>query len=203
MDEELDGLLPQELQAPERRIEAIPPGHRAASHFYSAEAVVDLMLARPGLYLKEYAQIIGRSPVWLRTIMNTDSFRAQYHAKAGRVVDPLIQEEVKNRFDTMLKRSLEVLQEKMERPAQDIPDNLVLKAIELGAKANSVGGFSSAPPAPAPTLSAEERLAKLANGLTSIGAKLAGEVIDVQSRDVTQKAPPAHSASAVNQAARA
>lgn len=175
-------------QIPAQATDALVPGS-PRKHFkdYSHDALIDLMIARPGATAKDLAAAFDRTPEWVRMIARTDAFRARFALRNAGVVNPLLEDEVKARFEAALNRSLEVLQQKLERPADQIPDGLLLKAIELGAKAGSVGGFSNAPIAPPPTSTSEERLAKLAANLTGIGASLAGGVVDVQSREI----PPA------------
>ncbi len=172
---------------------ALPRQH---CHFYTHDALIDLMIARPGLFRHELAAHFGRTTVWLKNVMSADSFRAKYHARVGEMVDPLLQDGVKTRFDVMLNRSLEVLQAKLEKPADQVSDGLVLKAIELGAKAGAIGGFGQvAPPASNTAAEAEERLRRLHANLTGIGAQLAGEIVDVAV--VERKAEPANGQSPV------
>lgn len=165
------------------------PTTRQACHFYTHDALIDLMIARPGLYRHELAAHFGRTTVWLKLVMGSDAFRAKYHARVGQVVDPLLEDQVKARFDTMLTRSLEVLQQKLEKPADQVSDGLVLKALELGAKAAAVGGFGAGLVPPPPANDAEERLKRLAANLTGIGKQLAGEIIDVQVKEAPALGP--------------
>lgn len=161
-----------------------PPGGKRHFRDYSHDALIDAMIANPGATTKDFAAMFGRSPQWVRIVVRTDAFRARFSARNAGVADPLLEEEVKARFEGAMLRSLEVLAEKLEKPADQVSDALVLKAIELGAKAGSVGGFSNQPVAPPPREHPDERLRRLAANLTGIGAGLAGEVVDVQARDV-------------------
>lgn len=172
----------------------VPTGQRRHFKDYSHDALIDLMIARPGATAKDLAAAFGRTPEWVRMIARTDAFRARFALRNAEVVNPLMEDEVKARFDAALNRSLEVLQQKLERPVDQIPDGLLLKAIELGAKAGSVGGFSNAPVAPPPAQASEERLARLAANLSGIGAALAGGVVDVQSREIPPPPKPVNQA---------
>ena len=166
-------------------LESFIPG-QPRKHFkdYSHDALIDLMIARPGATAKDLAAAFDRTPEWVRMIARTDAFRARFALRNAGVVNPLLEDEIKARFDAALNRSLEVLQQKLERPIDQISDGLLLKAIELGAKAGSVGGFSNQPVATPPTQTSEERLTRLAANLTGIGANLAGNVVDVQAKEV-------------------
>jgi hypothetical protein len=78
----------------------------------------------------------------------------------------------------MLVVSLEKLQEKLSRPSADIPDQLLLKAVELGAKMKGEGGF--APPA-APM---ENRLDMLAERLLSLQSNIHRRIANEQAEEV-------------------
>lgn len=177
---------------------ALPPADpRAITHYgqHVHERIIELLIARPGIKQGEIAALLGRSSAWISTIMCTDAFKARMAARAGQLVDPMIQDEVKARFEAVARRSLELLQEKLARPVEHIPDSLLLKAVELGAKGYGVGGFSPHPPAAQVSGTAEERLAKLKSNLEGLGSQLAGEIVDVASRDIppdtrSEAAPP-------------
>lgn len=160
------------------------------------EAIIELLIARPGIKQGEIAARLGRSQPWVSTIMCTDAFKARLAARRVEIVNPLLGDEVLSRFgvqdhmEAMALQSLQLLQEKLSRPVDQVSDQLVLKAVELGAKGMGVGGFSSHPPAAAPVGSADERLKALAANLQGLGSQLAGEIVDVTSRDVPAAPAP-------------
>ena len=115
---------------------------------YSHEAVIDMIIAKPGISQNTMAAMFGYTPGWLSTVMGSDAFKARLAERREEIVDPALKMGLEERFRAMTEKSLEVLQAKLsEANVGSIPDNLVLRAAELGAKALGIGG--NAPPAPA------------------------------------------------------
>ena len=70
--------------------------------------------------------------------------------------------------------------EKLAQPASQIPDALVTKAIELGAKSLGLGG-NAPPPSP---VQATDRLDRLADRLTGLIRNTRGGIQDVEVREL-------------------
>jgi hypothetical protein len=117
---------------------------------YSHQAMADMLIADPTLSQNEIAAYFGRTPTWLSIVINSDAFQSYYAARKAEVLDPELIATVRERFQALTTRSLQVLQEKLMRPASEIPDNLALKAAELGAKSLGIGGNAPPPPPPNP-----------------------------------------------------
>ena len=149
---------------------------------YSHEAMIDLIVMRPGISQNELAQTFGYTPAWVSVVMSTGMFRAALAARREELVDPAIRATLDERFQAVVTRSLEVLQEKLSAPSLAIPDNLALRAAEMGAKALGLGG--NAPP-PAPAVS-EDHLSSLAERLIALQSKtrerISYEVQDVEAK---------------------
>lgn len=124
-------------------------------------ALIDMMIAQPTATAEQLAQKLGRTTTWVSLCRSSDMFREMYVERAKELADPILSADITERFDMMVARSVEVLNEKLARPAQDIPDNLALQAAALGAKVKGLGGFSSKAPGPpeAPLAGRIERLA--------------------------------------------
>ncbi len=134
---------------------------------YTHDAVIDQIIARPGISQGQLAQMFGYTQSWLSVVMSSDAFRERLAERRGEVVDPAITASVEERFRAVTLRSLEVLQEKLSQPAQNVPDNLALRAMELGARGLQVGGFGGAKIEVTQVSSGEDRLARLAERLGS------------------------------------
>ena len=146
---------------------------------YSHQAMVDLVLEDPTLSQNAIAAYFGRTPSWISTIFTSDAFKAQLEARRAEIVDPELRMSLRERFEALATQSLKVLQEKISRPADQVSDQLVLKAVELGAKALGIGGN-----APQQVLvTSEERLSSLAHRLIALRGGQ-GAVVDVESRQV-------------------
>jgi hypothetical protein len=134
---------------------------------YSHEALAEQILANPAATNIELGKVFGRTPTWVGLLRASGMFREFLIARHGEIVDPVLTASVEERLRMLTNRSLEVLNEKLQRPAQDIPDNLALAAAALGAKGLSVGGFSSKP-APPPEPPATNRIELLAERLVRL-----------------------------------
>lgn len=114
---------------------------------YSHQAMADMILENPAISQNEIAAAFGRTAGWISTIVTSDAFQCMLAARKAELIDPELVLSHRERFSALTTRSLQVLQEKLAKPVDQIPDNLVLRAVELGAKALSIGG-NAPPPAP-------------------------------------------------------
>lgn len=115
---------------------------------YSHDAVIDLIIANPGASQGAIAAKMGYTQSWLSTVMSSDVFKARLAERRAEIVDPALVTTVKERMEALASRSVEVLLEKLAVPATSVPDNLALRAAELGAKSMGLGqptfgGFTS------------------------------------------------------------
>lgn len=106
---------------------------------YHHAAMVDALVVNPQLTGNELAKMFGRTPAWISIVRNSDAFQALLARRTDELVDPLIKEEIEARFRTITQKSLERLQEKLEKPASALEDAFVLKAVELGMKSQGIG----------------------------------------------------------------
>ena len=115
---------------------------------YTHDAMVDLIVTNPAISQNELAEQFGYTPSWVSLVMSSDAFKERLAARKEELVDPAIRATLAERFDAVVTKSLEVLLEKLSKPVSAIPDNLALRAAELGAKALGLGG-NAVPVAPA------------------------------------------------------
>lgn len=115
---------------------------------YSHDAMIDMIIAHPGISQNQLAIQFGYTAAWVSTIMSSDAFKARLLNRREEIVDPALTMTLEEKFRGLTDRSLEVLAHKLSQPMQNIPDNLALRAAELGAKALGLGG--NAPPVVAP-----------------------------------------------------
>lgn len=133
---------------------------------YSHDACVEMILQNPWIHQNQLALIFGVTAGWMSTVMQTDAFQAKLAQRREELVDPVLRATLKERFQAVVAKSLEVLQEKLSKPnVNDIPDNLALRAAEMGAKSLGFGlpAAPAAPPAVSPSHLSElaERLVQL------------------------------------------
>ena len=157
---------------------------------YTHDAMIDLMIMRPEISQGDLANIFGFTEGWVSQVINSDMFQARLALRKEQVIDPTLRLTVTERFRAVTNRSLDILQEKLSKPASQVPDNLVLKAVEIGAKALAVGG--NAPPAPPST----DHLAGLADRLLALQSRARRQYLEVQDAEVLETQPRSHDAHA-------
>lgn len=105
---------------------------------YTHQDMIDCIIAHPGISQGELAARYGYTQAWVSQVMASDAFKAALAARRAELVDPTLQLSIEERFRGMAELSLQRLMQKLEAP--QVSDNVVLKAVELGAKALGVGG---------------------------------------------------------------
>jgi len=155
------------------------PSVRPPKMRYSHEAMARLILENPAIHQNQIAVEFGRSPSWVSTIITSDAFQAVYAGLQAELLDPELRLTLQERLKALTVQSLKVLQEKLSRPASEVPDNLALRAAELGAKSLGLGQ-----PQPSVIVASEDRLAALAHRLIALRGQPEQEIFDVESRQV-------------------
>lgn len=145
---------------------------------YTHDAMIDLVVANPWISQGELAERFGYTQTWVSIVFSSDAFKNRLEERRNELVDPTIRASIKERFDALVTRSLEVLQAKLSKPAEQVSDSLALKALELGARALNVGAQ-----APVMVVEPGARLTALAERLTALNAprvekEIKGEIID-------------------------
>lgn len=145
---------------------------------YSHADMIDFIIANPRVTQNDLAARYGYSVGWVSNVMASDAWQSALAARRAEICDPVLVASVEERFKGITLLSLERLKQKLEAP--QVSDNVVLRAVELGAKALGVGG--NAAPAVMPQ---GDHLAALANRLidlqSRVRASAAPEVVDVSS----------------------
>lgn len=118
-------------------------GDGIAKLAYSHEAMVDAMVAHPTISGGELARIFGMTESWISRIRSSNAFRERLRERAMELVDPILVATIEENFDAMVARSVEVLNEQLSAPAQNIDPQLALQCAALGAKARGYGGFGA------------------------------------------------------------
>jgi hypothetical protein len=131
---------------------------------YTHEDMIDFLIANPHVSQGQLAARYGYTQGWISNVMASDAWQARYAARRAELADPVVCATMEERFRGLTILSMQRLQEKLEAP--QVSDNVVLKAVELGAKALGVGG--NAPPPPP----AADHLAQLANRLIDLQSNI-------------------------------
>lgn len=132
---------------------------------YTHDAMVDLIITNPAISQNELARHFGYTAGWVSQIIASDAFQTRLAERAGQLIDPMIQTSVKQRFDALVLRSMELLQEKLNKQAHEVPDNLVLRTLEVASRA---AGYGAKVEVNKTELNVEVHLEHLGNNLTQL-----------------------------------
>jgi hypothetical protein len=104
---------------------------------YTHDAMIDVLISNPMISQNQLAAHFGYSPPWISRILRSDSFREALARRKAEVVDPLILQTLEAQFESLVERSLEVLQDKLNNgnPSADV----ALKALDIGSRALGYG----------------------------------------------------------------
>lgn len=153
-----------------------PPGTKRA---FSHEALMDAMMLNPRIDNKELAQIFGYSAAWIGTIVNSDAFRVALHRRKSEIIDPTLVATLEDHYRNMAIRSVQVITQKLNAPAEAVSDDLALRAAALGATM-----FKQT--APVPTAVPESSIDKLADRLIALQQGFRGtSLVEAQVIDAT------------------
>lgn len=104
---------------------------------WTHKLAIDLMIEHPEWTEKELAGYFGHTPSWVSMVVNSDAFQAKLAERRDEVLNPEVKASIEERFKVLAKNSLERLNSKLENP--NASDNLVLRSVELAAKALGLG----------------------------------------------------------------
>jgi hypothetical protein len=133
-DPELDSLM-----APSAPLPAVVGAKHPQKLNYSHAAMVDLIIANPGITQNALAAHFGYTAAWVSTIFASDVFQDALAERTKEIVDPALRATVETNFKAIVIRSQAILMEKLNSTAGCIPDNLALRALELSSRALGYG----------------------------------------------------------------
>lgn len=109
---------------------------------YSHDAMIDLIIAQPGVKQGEIAKHFGYTQAWVSRVMNSDAFLARLAERKNDLVDPAIALSVDERLRAVAAKSLDVVLEKLElTPTADFALEaaaMASKALGYGARQNNL-----------------------------------------------------------------
>lgn len=142
---------------------------------YSHDAMIDLIIADPGVHQNHLALAFGYSAAWVSRVMSSDAFQARLAERTSELVDPTIRQTVEERFKSLVIRSMEILAIKLNRPPEEIPDNLALRTLELSSRALGYG--AKEPPAPHVQVNMNVHLEEMGENLTKLLTRRKAELV--------------------------
>lgn len=106
---------------------------------YTHDGMINLIIANPAVSQNELARHFGYTASWISQIIASDAFQSRLAERTTELVDPMIRTSVEEKFKGLVLRSLEILAEKLNKPSDQIPDQLALRALEVASKAAGYG----------------------------------------------------------------
>lgn len=103
---------------------------------YTHDAMIDLIIANPAISQNAIAKHFGYTVPWVSRIFNSDAFQARLAERKSDLVDPLLLMSIDDRLSVIAKRSLDIVQEKLET-SQSL--DTAFKAAELSLKSLGYG----------------------------------------------------------------
>lgn len=103
---------------------------------YSHDAMIDLILANPGVTQNALAAHFGYSVPWVSRVVNSSAFQARLAERKTELVDPTIVMNLEEKLEIMAHQSIDILTEKLATVKN--PD-MAFKALELSTKALGFG----------------------------------------------------------------
>ena len=175
VDQELEAVL----AAARAKSEAVK--QPIAKVNYSHAAMIDLIITQPGISQNDIARYFGYTPAWISQVISSDACQSALAKRREEIVDPLMRETVETQFKALVARSLDILQQKLNRPALEIPDNLALRTLEIASRAAGYGVKDDTPPPNNTPAEVHIHLEQLGGGLVALlqRKKREADAIDV------------------------
>jgi hypothetical protein len=107
--------------------------------FLTIDALVDALVIDPKLNMTQLANQLGVKYAWVTRTVKTREFKRRLSERREDFKDPMLEIEIKDRLRLILKRSLDVIEEKLKGPTNRISNNFVIKAAEFSSKSLGIG----------------------------------------------------------------
>lgn len=103
---------------------------------YTHDAIIDLIIAEPGISQYEIAAAFGYTPAWISMMVNSDAFLAALAKRKTELIDTTLVANIEERLRTVANRSLDVVITKLHaNPSMDE----ALTALQIATKALGFG----------------------------------------------------------------
>jgi hypothetical protein len=154
-------ILPDSVQTlpvprPRQELQKISPRH---------EAMINLLINEPDLTRYQIGARLGLTASWVSACMSSPAFKERFLERQAEVVDPILFQSINERFEGMLLRLIEVINEKLNQ--EHVPDKFALRAFELTLRAAGYGGGNS-PVAPVSGGAVHQHLESMASNLVTL-----------------------------------
>jgi hypothetical protein len=104
---------------------------------YSHEAMIDVIVAEPGIKQNELASRFGVTVPWISRIIGSDAFQGALAKRREELTDPFLIATIEERLKGVAMQSLDVIAEKLALPSVTMDG--AMKALDITAKAMGFG----------------------------------------------------------------
>lgn len=133
---------------------------------YTHDGMIDLIIANPEISQGQIAQHFGyKSASWISQIISSDAFQIRLAERSEQLIDKGVLLSIREKFDGLIQRSLEILNYKLDKHPNDVPDNLAVQVLQTASKAR---GYGAREQAIATTVNVDVHLEKLGDNLTDL-----------------------------------
>lgn len=147
---------------------------------YSHDAMIDMIIANPGVHQNTIARLLGYTPSWVSTIMATDAFQVKLAQRREEIVDPVLKATMEEQARGLFLRSMEILREKLNVDSANVPDRL---AMDVYKESGKLLGYGARPPEPPSAESVSEALVRHADNLVDLLRRKKIEVFDAETEE--------------------
>lgn len=135
---------------------------------YTHDAMIDLLIANPAMSQNSLAAAFGYTPSWISQVMSSDAFQMRMAERREQIVDPTLRLTVKQNFESLVRRSIEILQVKLNQTPDKVPDGLALRVLDIGGKLAGYGVKEPPPIVPVNPTEIHLHLEQLGGGLVAL-----------------------------------
>jgi hypothetical protein len=142
---------------------------------YSHEAMADMILADPTISQDEIAARFGYTAPWISQIICSDAFKSLLARRRDKFVDPIVAASIKQQFEGLASRCLEVLRAHTKGPAESVPPQLAMQALKV---ATTALGYGARPETTRVEINVTAQLEMLGSNLEALLVRKRGVTID-------------------------
>lgn len=106
---------------------------------YTHDAMIDLIIARPGVSQNELGKHFEMSPGWISRVINSDAFQARLAERKTEIVDPMLIGSLEEKLKGAADLSLQRLVAKMESKPIEVAGDMELELLSVSTKALGMG----------------------------------------------------------------
>ena len=123
-------------------IPLIPKGPRPMTDLkkisYTHDAIINAIIASPGVSQGELAKEFGYTQTWLSIMIGSDAFQSRLTERKAQMTDPKIIASINERLDGLAKRALDRLADRLDSPTANLKtmELVSIAKLAIGDKAN-------------------------------------------------------------------